>query len=161
MLPPLMLVEARAEAFAALLRDQAPEGLSLCDSPAAPAEVLAMLAELADRIRPAFAPAAWMIVENGEVVGLLSPTRPLDARDRALHIGYGVAPTRQGRGVATRAVAALVAWARQDDRVLALTAETSVDNPASQAVLSRNGFQAVGQRIDDEDGPVIGWRLDL
>lgn len=156
-----MLVEATADHFAALLRDQAPEGLTLCDSPLAPPPVMAMLAQLADRIRPAFAPAAWMIVEAGEVVGLLSPTRPLDVRDRSLHIGYGVAPTRQGRGVATRAVADLIAWARQDDRVHALTAETSVDNPASQTVLSRNGFQAVGQRVDDEDGPVIAWRLDL
>jgi RimJ/RimL family protein N-acetyltransferase len=156
-----MLVEATAECFAALLRGQAPEGLTLCDSPLAPPPVLAMLAQLADRIRPAFAPAAWMIVEDGEVVGLLSPTRPLDVRDRSLHIGYGVAPTRQGRGVATRAVADLVTWARQDDRILALTAETSVDNPASQTVLSRNGFQVVGDRIDEEDGPVIAWRLDL
>lgn len=156
-----MLAEATAAHFAALLRNQPPEGLTLCDSPLAPPPVLAMLAQLADSIRPAFAPAAWMIVEADEVVGLLSPTRPLDARDRSLHIGYGVAPTRQGRGVATRAVADLVAWARADERVLALTAETAVDNPASQAVLSRNGFQAVGERVDDEDGPVIAWRLEL
>ncbi len=156
-----MLIEAAAEHFAALLRGEAPGDLALCDSAPAPAAVLAMLAELADRIRPLFAPAAWMIVEDGEVVGLLSPTRPLDARDRSLHIGYGVAPTRQGRGVATRAVADLVAWAREDDRVLAMTAETAVDNPASQAVLSRNGFKVAGERVDDEDGPVIGWRLDL
>lgn len=156
-----MLVEAGADHFAVLLRGEAPEGLALCDSPLTPPPVLAMLAALADSLRLAFAPAAWMIVEDGEVVGLLSPTRPLDARDRSLHIGYGVAPTRQGRGVATRAVADLVAWARQDDRVLALTAETSVDNPASQTVLSRNGFQVMGERVDDEDGPVIAWRLDL
>lgn len=156
-----MLIEANTEDFAALLREEAPPPFRPCDGPINPPAVLAMLAALADSIRPAFAPAAWMIVEDGEVVGLLSPTRPLDARDRSLHIGYGVAPTRQGRGVATRAVADLVAWARQDGRVLALTAETSVDNPASQAVLSRNGFQIVGERVDEEDGPVIGWRLDL
>jgi RimJ/RimL family protein N-acetyltransferase len=156
-----MLIEANSDDFAGLLRGVAPASLRLCDSPLAPPEVLAMLKQLADHIRVVFSPAAWMIVEDGEIVGLLSPTQPLNAEDRSLHIGYGVAPTRQGQGVATRAVADLVAWARQDPRVNALTAETSVDNPASQAVLARNGFQAVGERVDSEDGPVIAWRLEV
>ncbi|UAL11187.1 GNAT family N-acetyltransferase [Caulobacter segnis] len=156
-----MLIEAKTQDFAALLRGEAPAPYRLCDSPLAPSEVLAMLTELADRIRPLFSPAAWMIVEDGEIVGLISPTQPLDAADRSLRIGYGVAPTRQGRGVATRAVADLAAWARMDARVRALTAETSVDNPASQTVLARNGFSAVGERVDSEDGPLILWRLEL
>ena len=156
-----MLIEADNDAFAALLRGEAPAPYRLCDSPVAPSEVLAMLSELADRIRAVFSPAAWMIVEDGEIVGLISPTQPLNAADRSLRIGYGIAPTRQARGVATRAVADLAAWARQDPRVLALTAETSVDNPASQTVLARNGFERVGEREDSEDGPLIVWRLEL
>lgn len=156
-----MLIEATHDDFAALLRGEAPGLYRLCDSPLAPPEVLAMLGELADRIRPIFSPSAWMIVEDGEIAGLISPTQPLDAADRSLRIGYGVAPTRRGKGAATRAVADVTAWARGDDRVLALTAETSVDNPASQTVLTRNGFQAVGEREDSEDGALILWRLDL
>jgi len=154
-----MLIEAKTQDFAALLRGEAPAPYRLCDSPLGSPEVLAMLAQLADGIRLVFTPAAWMMIENGEIVGLLSPTQPLNAADRSLHIGYGVAPTRRGRGVATRAVADLVAWARTDDRVHALTAETSVDNLASQTVLARNGFQIVGERVDDEDGPLLMWRL--
>jgi len=156
-----MLIEANPDDFAALLRGEAPAPWRPCDSALAPPEVLAMLGQLADHIRPIFSPSAWMIVEDGEIVGLISPTQPLDAADRSLRIGYGVAPTRWGKGVATRAVADLAAWAREDDRVRALTAETSVDNPASQTVLARNGFQAVGEREDSEDGPLILWRLDL
>ncbi len=156
-----MLIEATAQDFAALLRGEAPAPYRLCDSPLAPPQILDMLAQLAERIRPIFSPAAWMIVEDGEIVGLISPTQPLDAVDRSLRIGYGVAPTRWGKGSATRAVADLAAWARADDRVLALTAETSPDNPASQTVLTRNGFRAVGEREDSEDGPLILWRLDL
>lgn len=156
-----MLIEAKSDDFAALLRGEAPDPYRLCDSLPAPPEVLAMLAQLADQIRQVFSPAAWMIVEDGEIVGLISPTQALDATDRSLRIGYGVAPTRQGRGAATRAVADLVAWARNDDRVLALTAETSIDNPASQTVLARNGFQRVGEREDVEDGPLICWRLQV
>jgi len=156
-----MLIEAKTQDFAALLRGEAPAPYRLADSDLAPPEVLAMLAQLADQIRMVFSPGAWMIVEDGEIVGLISPTRPLDAADRSLRIGYGVAPTRWGRGVATRAVADLAVWARADDRVLALTAETSIDNPASQTVLSRNGFQVVGEREDSEDGPLIMWRLEV
>lgn len=156
-----MLIEAKTQDFAALLRGEAPAPYRLCDSALAPPEVLAMLAQLADRIGETFRPSAWMIVEDGEIVGLISPTQPLNAADRSLLIGYGVAPTRRGRGVATRAVASLVEWAKADERVLALTAETSVENPASQTVLSRNGFQAVGEREDSEDGPLICWRLQL
>ena len=156
-----MLIEAKTQDFAALLRGEAPAPYRLCDSPVAPPEVLAMLAELADRIRAVFSPAAWMMVEDGQIVGLISPTRPLNAEDRSLHIGYGVAPTRWGQGVATRAVADLAAWAKADPRVHALTAETSVDNPASQTVLVRNGFLAVGEREDSEDGPLICWRLEV
>lgn len=154
-----MLIEAEAEDFAALLRGEAPAPYRLCDSPLAPPEVLAMLAQLAEGIRLLFAPAAWMMVEDGEIVGLISPTQPLNAADRSLRIGYGVAPTRWGRGVATRAVADLTAWARADDRVRALTAETAIDNLASQKVLARNGFRITGERVDDEGGPLIQWRL--
>jgi len=154
-----MLIEAKTQDFAALLRGAAPAPYRLCDSPLGAPDVLTMLADLADTVGQTFRPSAWMIVEDGEIVGLISPTRPPDPSDRSLLIGYGVAPTRRGRGVATRAVADLIAWARTDDRVPALVAETSVGNPASQTVLARNGFRAVGERVDDEDGPLIRWRL--
>jgi RimJ/RimL family protein N-acetyltransferase len=75
-----------------------------------------------------------------------------------VEIGYGVAPSRRGLGVAGRAIAEVVAWARRDPRAEALSAETSTTNLASQAVLTRNGFLRVGERIDEEDGPLILWR---
>jgi len=156
-----MLIEAKTQDFAALVRGEAPAPYRLADSPVAPPEMLAMLAQLAEHIAAVFSPSAWMMVEDGEVVGLISSVQPLGAADRSLMIGYGVAPTRWGRGAASRAVAELVAWARTDDRIHALTAETSVDNPASQTVLSRNGFQAVAEREDNDDGPLIVWRLEV
>lgn len=155
-----MLVEAGPDAFAALMRGEAPSPYSPCDSPLATPEVMAMLARLADGIGLTFRPSAWMIVEADEVVGLISATQPLDAGDRSLRIGYGVAPSRQRRGVATRAIGDLAAWARMDDRVRAITAETAVDHQASQKALARNGFMVVGAREDAEDGPLICWRLE-
>ena len=57
------------------------------------------------------------------------------------------------------AIADLVVWARGDDRVDAILAETGVGNLPSQRVLSRNGFRQTGTRTDAEDGPVICWQI--
>jgi RimJ/RimL family protein N-acetyltransferase len=154
-----MIVEATASDFASLLRDEAPRNFRLDpDSAIAPPEVLRMLEKLASRIRPDFAPSAWMMVEDGVVVGLCSVTRIPAVGE--IHIGYGVAPSRQGRGVAQRAIRDILAWAKLDPRVLVVSAETNVDNKPSQAVLRHNGFIEVGQRFDPEDGQLICWRVD-
>ena len=48
--------------------------------------------------------AAWMMVVDGEGVGMIS-VKERDVKGR-WDIGYGVAPSREGRGHATAAVAA-------------------------------------------------------
>lgn len=154
-----MLLPATDADFAALLDRRAPRDLRLPDSALAPPEVLAMLRDLAAVIATVFEPAAWLIVEADEVAGLLSVTRP--PHEGELHIGYGVAPSREGRGIASRAVAALVEWARTDARITRLTADTSVDNLGSQRVLDRNGFVRVGEREDPEDGRLLCWERRL
>lgn len=77
--------------------------------------------------------------------------------DGELHIGYGVAPTRQHRGVAGRAVADVLSWASRDARIDRVTAETSTDNRPPQRVLESNGFRITGTRDDPEDGPLLTW----
>jgi len=151
-----MIVEATGEDYSALLAGRVPRGFTLADTPVAPADVLHMLAGLAAIVSSVFSPASWLIVEENEVVGLCSITRP--PVNDVLDIGYGIAPSRMGRGIAGRAVGEVVAWARSSPRVSALTAETSVANIASQRVLSRNGFVRVGERVDPEEGPLICWR---
>ena len=151
-----MILETHEDDYARLLLGQAPRDLRLADTSIAPPEVLAMLVDLARRVGVDFSPAAWLIVETGELVGLCSITKP--PQNGVVEIGYGVAPSRQGRGSAGRAIAEIVRWAKTDPRVEALAAETSTTNPASRAVLKRNGFLPVGERVDDEDGPLIVWR---
>jgi RimJ/RimL family protein N-acetyltransferase len=151
-----MILKTHEDDYARLLLGQAPRDLRLADTPIAPPEVLAMLVDLVRRVGADFSPAAWLIVESGEAVGLCSITKP--PRNGVVEIGYGVAPSRQGRGSAGRAIGEIVRWAGTDPRVAALSAETSTTNLASQAVLTRNGFLPVGERVDDEDGPLIVWR---
>ncbi|WP_037094727.1 GNAT family N-acetyltransferase [Rhizobium leguminosarum] len=152
-----MIIELTAYDFAALLKGFVPANTRLVsDSVIAPPEVLEMLASIAAEIGAKFIPSAWMIVEEGEIVGLCSVIRAPE--DGEIHIGYGIAPSRERRGCATRAIGQLLEWARKDPRVRLLSAETGVDNIASQRVLERNGFIRAGERIDPEDGPVIRWQ---
>ncbi|NYT41850.1 GNAT family N-acetyltransferase [Sphingomonas sp. R-74633] len=151
-----MIVETNGADYAALLLGHAPRHFTLADTAIAPAEILRMLADLAARISADFTPASWLIVEADEVVGLCSVTRP--PVEGVIDIGYGVAPSRQGRGFAGRAVRDIVAWAREDPRVQAITADTSPDNLPSRRVLAAAGFVQVGERIDAEDGLVLCWR---
>jgi len=153
-----MLIEATASDFAALIEGRGPKNLRLV-ADIAPPPVLEMLAELAASTREDFAPSAWLVVEDQTIVGLLSLISAPEGAD--IKIGYGVAPASQGRGVATRAVADVLDWAKADSRVAVVTAETAVENLASQKVLSANGFIRTGGRIDLEDGPVITWRREI
>ena len=156
---PVRLLAAEAVQFDRLLAGSEPvAGIALPASPIAGEDVMAMLEGLASTIRATFAPSAWWIVYGNMLVGLLSITALLDGG--VVQIGYGIAPSAQGRGHATAAVAALLAWARTDPRVSAVYAETRIDNIASQRVLARNGFVQMGQRLDDEDGEVFCWQAD-
>ncbi|RFB97426.1 GNAT family N-acetyltransferase [Rhizobium leguminosarum bv. trifolii] len=153
-----MIVELTADDFAILLKGFAPRNLRLVpDSAIAPPEVLEMLAGIAAQIGAEFTPSAWMIVEEDEIVGLCSIIRAPE--DGEIHIGYGIAPSRERRGYVTRAIAELLEWARK--RVTHISADTGVENIASQRVLARNGFIRTGERIDPEDGSVICWQASI
>lgn len=72
-----------------------------------------------------------------------------------VEIGYGVVPSRQGRGVATSAISQLLALIT--GLSLEVRAETDSSNVASQSVLSHAGFQQVGRRRESDGGDLIIW----
>jgi RimJ/RimL family protein N-acetyltransferase len=152
-----MIIELTAYDFAALLNGAAPAHTRLVsDSAIARPEVLEMLARIAAEIGAGFIPSAWMIVEENEIVGLCSLIRAPENGE--IHIGYGIAPSRERRGYVTRAIGEVLEWARKDPRVTRISADTGAENIASQRVLERNGFIRIGERIDPEDGQVICWQ---
>lgn len=152
-----MILETTEADYAAMVRGEAPRALLWLDPPIAPPAVVAMLADVAAGVRTHFAPASWLIIgHDGELVGLCSVTRP--PTNGEVDLGYGIAPGRQGRGHMQAALRAIAAWADSRADVTALTAETATANLASQRVLERASFVRAGERIDDEDGPLIRWR---
>jgi RimJ/RimL family protein N-acetyltransferase len=64
-------------------------------------------------------------------------------------IGYWVGPWARNRGVATRALRLLGAWAIRDGGVRRLELITHPDNLASQRVAEKAGFVREGTRIHD------------
>jgi RimJ/RimL family protein N-acetyltransferase len=156
----ITLQHADEQTFAALLADTAlPCGLPVCPGGLDTPEVMGIVAAMAAGVREGFSgESAWLVVANGEVVGLISYKVP--PANGAADIGYGIGATRRRRGHATAAVRALAAHARAAG-LARLTAETARDNRGSRRALEANGFVAHGERDDPEDGRVICWLLDL
>ena len=115
-----------------------------------------------DRLRAATTYDAWRqgfaVVEGDSdtVVGVASFKGPPDD-DGMVEIAYGIAPGYQGRGYATEAAAALVDFAQRDARVRLVRAHTLPERNASTRVLTKCGFERVGEVIDPEDGLVWRW----
>ncbi|MES2986872.1 MAG: GNAT family N-acetyltransferase [Pseudomonadota bacterium] len=120
----------------------------------APAEIVDLLRGVAVEVG---GEAAWMMVYDGEAVGMIS-VKERDAA-RRWDIGYGVAQSREGRGHAKAAVAALKIIARAHG-ASGLTAETLPDSGASPRVLKHNGFVCTGQFDHPEDGWVDQWVVE-
>jgi len=97
-------------------------------------------------------------VDEWEVVGGAGFHSP--PHDGVVEIGYGIAESRQGRGIATDAVSQLIDLARRAGDAHRITATTDPDNIASQRVLAKCGFTR-GDDLSGDEGPEQYWSLDL
>ena len=79
-------------------------------------------------------------------------------RDGTVELGYAVAPAREGRGLATEAVRAMVREAFADPEVRAVIAHTLPEPGPSPRVLEKAGFAFAGDAT--ERGRVV-WRFRI
>jgi RimJ/RimL family protein N-acetyltransferase len=159
----MTIVELTDDDFAALLRGEISVRPGLTQPPGGvdQPEVLRHVRRMASNLqRTGFSGGHWMMVVNGEVVGLCGFKAP-PSRNGEIELGYGVAESRRGRGHATAAVSAVIEVTRYSRTVRAIVALTAVGNIASQRVLEHSGFERVDTRVDPDDGEVFYWRRRL
>ncbi|MEV4667349.1 GNAT family N-acetyltransferase [Microbacterium sp. LWO12-1.2] len=82
--------------------------------------------------------------DDGEIRGRVNLNNIVRGAFCSADLGYWVESTRQGRGLATRAVELALRHARQDLMLHRVQAATLVHNTASQRVLAANGFEQIG-----------------
>ena len=90
------------------------------------------------------------------VVGRCGFKGPPEAGD-VVEIAYGVDPDHQGKGYATEAAETLTDYAFRSGPVRVVRAHTRLESNASARVLTKCGFQRVGEVLDPEDGRVWRW----
>jgi RimJ/RimL family protein N-acetyltransferase len=121
-------------------------------------ELRAVLDEYLPQWREAGQLVPYAIVDagTGELLGGAT-LRQLDATRHSIEVGYWLFEPARGRGVATRAVEALLDWlfANGVERVEAVV---RVGNTASERVLERSGF--VREGIKRRSLPYEGGRAD-
>ncbi|WP_431897407.1 GNAT family N-acetyltransferase [Nonomuraea sp. bgisy101] len=81
--------------------------------------------------------------ESGLVVGAIGLFWP--PGDGSIEIGYGVVPSRRGRGYATEATRAMVEFALTAPGVRTVRASVELSNPGSARVLEKAGLRALSR----------------
>jgi [ribosomal protein S5]-alanine N-acetyltransferase len=100
----------------------------------------------------------YLVVADGACVGTCAfKCAPRDGR---VELAYFAFPGHEGRGLATRMCAELVALARTADPAIVITAQTLPEHNASTRVLEKTGFRWDAELDHPEDGRIWEWRLD-
>ncbi len=143
------------EVAQALLDGRAPAGIEFAEGYPSQfsLEVMDILAgpRAATSDGDGFAPCFVVRKEDGVVVGEVGCSRsPPTAR-----VGYSIVEPCQGRGYATDALRALLAWLRADPAVEQITAETLTGHVASRRVMEKAGMRLREERLGEVDGELV------
>ena len=126
----------------------------------ADAEKFVALVMSAPRERPIFA-----VVLDGIVIGAVN--LEVNGDRRTAELGYSIGRTWWGRGYATEAARALVAWGIETFGLVRITATTDPENLRSQQVMERLGMRReavlVANRVgrDGEPRDEVVYALDV
>ena len=86
----------------------------------------------------------YLIRLGGELVGRINLTQVRHTNFHSATLGYRIAPTHSGQGIATEAVRQVMEKAFHAHHLQRLEATARPENPASIRVLLKNGFHQFG-----------------
>ncbi|MEW2578761.1 GNAT family N-acetyltransferase [Streptomyces syringium] len=128
------------------------------DYPAEGDRVIAgFISEQPDHLRQTYGQRQIVERETGLVVGAIGLFWP--PADRAIEVGYGIVPSRRGRGYATEATRALAGFVLAAPGVDTVYANVELSNPASGRVLEKAGLRRVSS--DAETARYAATAADL
>jgi [ribosomal protein S5]-alanine N-acetyltransferase len=96
------------------------------------------------RDRIAQRPDGFAILDGERIAGVIALENVVRGASRSATVSYWVDRERNGRGLATAAVGAIVSVARDQHGLHRLQAPVLTDNRASERVLEKNGFERIG-----------------
>jgi RimJ/RimL family protein N-acetyltransferase len=99
---------------------------------------------------------SFLALWNSEIVGICAFTAAPNAG--RVEIAYHTFPSFEGRGVATAMVSELLTRAHHSGPEAELFAHTLAEQNASNAILSKLGFEFVGTLSDPEEGAIWEWQ---
>jgi [ribosomal protein S5]-alanine N-acetyltransferase len=86
----------------------------------------------------------FVVLDQGEIAGRITLSEVVRGPLQSANVGYWIDQGRNGRGLATRALAALLETAFGELGLHRVGACTRLENHASQRVLAKNGFTRIG-----------------
>jgi ribosomal-protein-alanine N-acetyltransferase len=101
-----------------------------------------------------------VLVDGDGDGGILGRVNLVDVADGAAELGYRIAESAAGRGLATYGVHEVCARAAGEYGLTVLWAAATLDNAGSRAVLTRTGFVSVGT-VELEGRPGLRFVRDL
>ncbi|HMP83702.1 MAG TPA: GNAT family N-acetyltransferase [Verrucomicrobiota bacterium] len=127
-----------------------------------PAEKAELSADWLARLHASTSADPWthgfsLVLRDGDIVVGKGGFKGPPTADGVVEIAYGVVPEFQGRGYATEAAEALTTYAFGSGKIRAVRAHTRPETNASTRILTKCGFQHIGEVIDPEDGLVWRW----
>jgi [ribosomal protein S5]-alanine N-acetyltransferase len=130
---------------------------SLIDEQTQEAILTDLLPNLSDATKNPLFYTMWIIIEKEEnaIIGGICFHGEPDINGE-VEIGYGTDDEYRNRGYMTETIAGMILWARENEKIRIINAETDKDNHSSIRVLEKNGFKMTWQA----DSTVI-MRLEL
>jgi ribosomal-protein-alanine N-acetyltransferase len=87
---------------------------------------------------------AFAIMDGRDLAGMITLSNMSFGPFQSANVGYWVDAKRNGRGLASRALAAILQHAFDELGLHRVEAGTLIDNLPSQRVLEKNGFEKIG-----------------
>ena len=137
------LAESHLEAVAAVVDDPDVQRFTRVPVPAPRDYARSWLARYEEGRRDGSREAFAIVDAEGEFVGLALAPR-IDREAREVELGYIVAPSARGRGVATGGLRLLTDWAFGELGALRIELLIDVDNEPSKRVAERSGYVREG-----------------